>query len=284
MNEQLVSVSDVNTTACRKVRAFQREDKVEEYADLLSSGTDLPPLVMFTEGDGTYYLADGGHRFDAYLANEADQVPAIVHDGGLREALLHAAGANAEHGIYRTSEEKRLSVQILLEDEETAKLSLREIARMACVSHQTVHRMTQEREEVSQSDSGGWDDGLDDDPSGPPAAPPTTEPEPITVQGSGGAAVADTAIPEAEASLAVLMGMVADQCKRAANTLRKVANDPNTPQGYIDEQNVATLRNVMKELLNSAPAAVCWDCNGEGCRYCGNRGVKTHLQVERARA
>jgi regulator of replication initiation timing len=65
-------------------------------------------------------------------------ITAIVKDGTLRDAKLHAAGANGTHGLQRTNADKRHAVTMLLSDPEWVQWSDREIARACRVSHNLV--------------------------------------------------------------------------------------------------------------------------------------------------
>jgi hypothetical protein len=60
---------------------------------------------------------------------------ATIQPGTRRDAILHAAGANADHGLRRSNDDKRRAVQMLLQDEEWGRWSDREIARRCKVSH-----------------------------------------------------------------------------------------------------------------------------------------------------
>ena len=105
-----------------------------EYAEAMQAGAVFPPLVVFAEGD-RFWLAEGFHRVAAYTAAGFTEVPCDVRPGGLRDAILHSAGANADHGVRRTKEDKRRSVLMLLDDEVWCRWSDREIARACAVSH-----------------------------------------------------------------------------------------------------------------------------------------------------
>ncbi|MGT2481773.1 hypothetical protein ACU4GR_29665 [Methylobacterium oryzae CBMB20] len=58
--------------------------------------------------------------------------------GGLRDAILHSAGANAAHGLRRTNADKRRALLMLLKDEEWGAWADREIARRCAVGHPLV--------------------------------------------------------------------------------------------------------------------------------------------------
>ena len=64
-----------------------------------------------------------------------------MRQGGLRDAILHSAGANAAHGLRRSNADKRRAVLMLLEDVEWSQWSDREIARRCAVHHELVGRL-----------------------------------------------------------------------------------------------------------------------------------------------
>lgn len=130
---------------------------VEAMRDLcyVQNGLDrIPPIVVFHDG-ASYWLADGFHRLAAYkeLQQQASPAPpsairAEVRQGTRRDAVLYAAGANADHGLRRTTADKERAVLALLEDEEWSQWSGREIARRCRVSHDFV-RNVEERHHLT---------------------------------------------------------------------------------------------------------------------------------------
>ena len=112
---------------------------VEDYRELIRSGVELPPVVVF--GDGSdHWLGDGFHRWHAYSAESKASIPADVRAGTQRDAILFSVGANAEHGLRRSNEDKRKAARTLLEDAEWSKWSDTEIARRCAVSHEFVRQ------------------------------------------------------------------------------------------------------------------------------------------------
>lgn len=116
----------------------------------MQAGAVFPPLVVFQEGE-QFWLAEGFHRVGAYTAAGITEVPCVVHQGGLRDAILLSVGANDSHGVRRKPSDKRRSVTIMLEDElvavdpDSGQLwSDREIARRCNVSHTFVSRVREE--------------------------------------------------------------------------------------------------------------------------------------------
>jgi hypothetical protein len=110
---------------------------VDEYADAMRNGDEFPPLTVFYDGD-VYRLGDGFHRYAAAPHARYTEFKCEVRPGGLREAILFAAGANASDGRRRSNDDKYTAVLKLLTDDEWSASSDREIARRCHVSHQLV--------------------------------------------------------------------------------------------------------------------------------------------------
>jgi transposase-like protein len=115
-----------------------------DYAEAMQAGATFPPVTIFHDGDA-YYLADGFHRIEAARIAGRNEIAADCHEGGLRDAILHAVGANSTHGKRRTNADKRQAVQTLIDDSEWSQLSDREIARQCGVTHPFVARIRGER-------------------------------------------------------------------------------------------------------------------------------------------
>ena len=142
-------VGKINTTGGTQMRAGTDDATVFEYGQAMVAmggwGT-FPPAIAYHDGKD-YWLADGFHRVAAFLESFPDPkrtVPVEVRAGTRRDAVLHAAGANANHGLRRTNQDKRRAVETLLRDEEWRQWSLREIARTCAVSEGFVHKISQE--------------------------------------------------------------------------------------------------------------------------------------------
>src|SRR3954468_17862768 len=106
----------------------------------MAAGDVFPPVVVFQDGD-LYWLADGFHRFGAAQSIGVETIACDVREGGLRDAILYSCGANADHGLKRSNEDKRRAVVRLLEDEEWRAWSDSDLGRRAAVSHDFVRRI-----------------------------------------------------------------------------------------------------------------------------------------------
>ena len=110
------------------------EATVTEYTQALEHGSEFPPVVVFFD-DVTYWLADGFHRVAAHRRAGRTDIRASVRQGQQRDALLYSVGANNEHGLRRSPEDKRRAVLTLLKDMEWGAWSSNKIADICHVSH-----------------------------------------------------------------------------------------------------------------------------------------------------
>ena len=121
-------------------RVELNQEVVGDYMDHIMAGAEFPPVHVFHDGSH-YWLADGFHRYFAHKRAGKLEIDADVHTGTLRDALLFSIGANSQHGLRRTNEDKRRAVLILLNDLEWSEWSDNKIAEMAHVSNMTVSRI-----------------------------------------------------------------------------------------------------------------------------------------------
>ena len=129
-----LSINQIRTDGGTQARAEINQMTVVEYAGAIKEGQIFPPIVVFYDGS-SYFLADGFHRLYAYrLAELKDDIEVELKLGSLREAILYAVGANAEHGLRRSPADKYHAVSLLLADEEWSSWSDRMIAKQTFTS------------------------------------------------------------------------------------------------------------------------------------------------------
>jgi hypothetical protein len=142
MPERL-EIRQIRTDGGTQPRAGIDYETVADYAHDLKDGAVFPPVVVFHDGQ-EYWLADGFHRVAAFKHEGKQRIPAEIRQGTLRDAQLYAVGANAQHGLRRSREDKRRAVTMLLEDAEWGMWSDREIARRCKVSNTFVGNLRRE--------------------------------------------------------------------------------------------------------------------------------------------
>lgn len=146
---EVLSLSAVRTDGNTQARSELSESVIGEYAEAFERGDTFPPVDVYFDGTN-HWLADGFHRVKAAAQARQETIDVVVHKGGQREALLHAAGANTAHGLRRSNADKRKAALTLLHDEEWRQWSDREIARHCGVSNRFVTNL---RDELSVNGS-----------------------------------------------------------------------------------------------------------------------------------
>lgn len=149
VRKERIEIEKLILDAGTQPRAGIDRNVVNEYADMMQEGDVFPEVEVFTDGTH-YWLADGFHRVMAAKRLGFVDLDARLHNGGLREAQLYSAAANATHGLHRTIEDKRRAVKLLLSDPEWREWSDREIARMTKTSHTFVSEMRKEDPEAAK--------------------------------------------------------------------------------------------------------------------------------------
>jgi len=136
-----IELESIQTNGGTQMRAGLNAETVGEYMQTLRDSDQawpFPPVTVYYDGEN-YWLGDGFHRVAAARqTGRTGSIPAEIRAGTRRDAVLYAAGANANHGLRRTNADKRQAVETLLRDEEWAKWSDSEIARRCAVDHKTV--------------------------------------------------------------------------------------------------------------------------------------------------
>lgn len=127
-----IRLQDLTLDVMAQPRIKTKAAVAEEYGVRMKAGDKFPPAVAFSDGK-TIWLADGWHRYAAAAGVGLTKLACEIRKGGVREAILYAVGANDTHGLKRTNKDKRKAVLTLLHDDEWAKWSDREIARLCRV-------------------------------------------------------------------------------------------------------------------------------------------------------
>lgn len=128
---------------------------VKEYAEAMKAGATFPPVVVFRDAKGVHLLGDGFHRCAAAELAGLTEIAVDVRPGGRREALLHAAKANAEHGLRRTNQDKRRAVELVLKS--FPKWSDRKIGDACGVDGKTVANVRSSTAEIPHEGREGSD-------------------------------------------------------------------------------------------------------------------------------
>lgn len=149
-----IAVDQIETTAGTQVRVKIDEKIVAEYAEAIEAGAIFPPVVCFVpKNSQRYILADGFARLAACKKLDRKTIGVETKEGSVYEALHYALGANAEHGLRRSSADKRNAVMLAFKDPHYDSLSLREYADVCRVSKDLVRKLKEEQIENAASKS-----------------------------------------------------------------------------------------------------------------------------------
>jgi N6-adenosine-specific RNA methylase IME4 len=132
-----LAIASICLEVAAKVRARTNDEVIGHYADQMRAEVKFPPVVVFSDGQ-VNRLADGRHRVEAAKLAGLTEIEADVREGGERDALLYAVGANAKHGLRMSNADKRKVVALLLTDPDWGQWNSREIARRCGVSDKFV--------------------------------------------------------------------------------------------------------------------------------------------------
>ena len=142
LTRSLQSRVEMNNEYISELREIWREDRG------IGKQT-LPPVVVFTNGKGTFWLADGYHRCYSAELEGIKKVNCEERFGNERDAQLYAIGANKAHGLRRTAGDKRKAILLLLNDLEWSSWTQEKIAKHCGVSQQYVSKVRQQLDQVA---------------------------------------------------------------------------------------------------------------------------------------
>lgn len=109
MGEQMLDISKIRIDGDTQPRLAIDQVVVAEYADLLESGTEFPPVQVVSDG-AVHWLVDGFHRYFAHRKLGRKQIKAEVTTGLQDEAQWLSLSANKAHGLRRTNQDKAKAV------------------------------------------------------------------------------------------------------------------------------------------------------------------------------
>lgn len=299
MDLELTQIQEVAST---QTRVRENQGVVEEYADVLRDGGELPPAVVFYTGD-QYLLADGYHRKRAHRIAGRLTMPVEVRQGTERDAFMYALGANGGHGLRRTREDNRRVVRMALADEVLGELSSRELAKVCNVTHTLVQRIRREdamggvevvAREVQQMAVEERPEvpppalPIPDDPALPeiPPPPPEVVDSYEAARDEANALLRQIAVEAREAAARVRAAGIRLE-KLIAACVEKHDRSPVMPSAWNAVRGKAQDWKYAGGLADAAEGGVyggtCAVCKGAGCGRCANLGWMTAGQLEKYR-
>ena len=289
-----------------QARVQLNNDTVAEYADAMGRKEKLPPIVCYHDGS-TYWLADGFHRYHAARKRGEKLLDAQVIKGSRDDARWHAAGANTQHGLNRTTADKQKAVRLALElrpnlsdnkiaahcgvsqpfvgkvRSETAatyngyKMDGRTAVRNGVeypINTANIGRRPEPRAQATESPaepSDPWEDSEgEDEPAAAPVKAAAAPAKPARVDGKG------RVIPENIAEAFLDQRADVNEWLADFRAISERLLGQRTKSGYASiawpEIEAALLRVANAVRAEALPYAVCPYCSGDGCDACKGNG------------
>lgn len=151
-----IAIADLERETLQ-TRVALSADTVDDYAEAMKGKAKFPPVTVFADAErDTLWLADGFHRVAAAEADGYKVVKAEVIPGTFADALKHALGANANHGLRRSNADKQKALEMAWENrrelwprKDKADPSAAVLAEACGISLGTVNRFLAEVEPIS---------------------------------------------------------------------------------------------------------------------------------------
>jgi len=148
-----IRIDELECTEATQVRVKLHKDVIDHYREDLEAGAVFPEIVAFCEdGSERKIVSDGHHRVYAHVHAGREEIDVDLREGGMHEALLHALGANQDHGLRRNNADKINAVKMALKHPEISQHTQAEIGDIVGVTRETVNRIS--RREVLDANEG----------------------------------------------------------------------------------------------------------------------------------
>jgi hypothetical protein len=315
MAVEIISISDLDRNGLQ-TRCALNEQTVVDYAEAMKERAKFPPVKVFCDGE-KFYLADGFHRVEAALRFCAKKIKADVSPGGFVDALRYALKANADHGLRRTNEDKRRTLEMAWEHREElfgGEPSHALLAEACGVSESSVRRFREEINPVQRTrltpapkaaknalppppvkrvGVDGKTRTVPQKPSVPPPAPKAKQ-TPCRKGYYIGPDGKEHAIgveldrfnveipPKVKGAFTVGAEAVKNwitRCWEVKNEIERAVKDGFSVS--IPQRAIMELDNAYHELNAALPHCVCRLCQGRGCNACAGLGYQTKDQYAR---
>ena len=312
---ETITIEDLDRNGLQ-TRVALDESTVVEYADAMRGKAHFPPVTAFCDGK-KIYLADGFHRVEATMRCGWRKIKADVRTGTFADALKHALGANANHGLRRSNADKQRCLQLAWENrrelfganDPTADW----LANVCGVSiataknyYSTISINYTDLTPVRQNAKGRTYTV----PTRPPmrkTPPPTrtvasnplpVRPAPVRPPvkkgyhiGPDGKQHADgvaldqfgVEIPERirTAFTSETLGEIVSTLQRARTMLAQAIRSKDPSVAAVSQRAGLEMENAYHELKAAIPYCVCRMCQGQGCDACRETGFQTEDQFKR---
>jgi hypothetical protein len=275
---RMIPIAKIRIDGDTQPRSAIDEALVADYCTALEFGEEFPAVSVLFDGL-VYWLADGFHRYHAYLNHGRTDIPAIVESGDCHAARWAASGANRTHGKRRSHEDKRRAIDMALA--ERPQFSDRAIAEHVGVSHETVAdrraKMQLEKSPPAKNVGQAEAPSVGEKRTGLDGKQYPTESRTRNEKAKAMKDALGIDIPKALETLWLRREEV-QAVLTAISRIKTTLNDAEDEKdklwhGCNYSHAKAFLERAYAEIAGAKPWAVCPMCQGTGCRLCGSRGL-----------
>lgn len=115
---QKIFLKDIHINRETQIRAAVSEETVQKYYDRMLDERcrkTFPPILLYQDDEGNYWLADGHHRVLAAIRRKFRSIFAVVRRGTKADAVWEAAKSNGRHGLPLCRADIRRTVEMIAE-------------------------------------------------------------------------------------------------------------------------------------------------------------------------
>lgn len=162
IDEEKFQLRDFTVDGPFSDREKRRSDEhVKTLAEAVDRHDALPPMDVWKDHEGKYFVVDGHHRYKAYrkvfkpLQDQTAPIRLLPEGTTINEARLHALSANKDNKLSMTKSQKTEAAwKVICGDSELVKLSVRKISTLLghVVSHTTASDMKKARKQLQKED------------------------------------------------------------------------------------------------------------------------------------
>jgi hypothetical protein len=263
-------LKDIVLDSRLQMRAEMHRDIIDEYSEAVN---DLPPGSVVQIEGSVLLLTDGWHSYHAHKAKGKTTMKVYFREGTFLDALLEAAGANFDHGLRRTIDDKARAVAAVLTEPAWSEKSDRFVATTCHVSHPFVARI---REELN----GHATDAKEANDKAKKAA---KKPAKKTKAASKTSKKKEEKKKEAKDELPKsVQNALADtwhaECAMILSRMRAEAKSAFSWSSWLDPNVLEHLKAAEDMFKTAVPTKVCPDCSGQkqdkgkACQRCRQGG------------
>jgi hypothetical protein len=297
----LIRLDKIRIDGQTQVREQLDQKTVDNYAERMTEGDKLPPIVVYHDGKDQW-LSEGFHRYFAAKKADWKDIEAEQRKGTVADARWNALASNRGHGLPMNNADKRRAVQMALEAKPTASdrsiadhvgvsapfvASVRAQASGASVNGLQIE--STESREVTRKGKTYTQNTSSIGKKKKDKAEPDPKPEPVVELEPLKPIIPPLKPAKARENDAVgqdipdALAHIFARSREIEQLLSAIQKIKATISGWIDEkdpivthlhwQSLETdLKNAYQSLKAATPYAVCVYCAGSGCQACRNQG------------